>query len=112
MNSRSADATTPPHRSQRQAPPVRVTSKIKCREGLRVNLNHGAGVVTRYCHAVALAVSAGEQVVAGQVIGWVGSTGHSSGPHLHFETHRNAPPASNDTAEDPIPFLQAAGVQV
>ena len=80
--------------------------------GLRVNLNHGGGIVTRYCHAVALAVSAGEQVVAGQVIGWVGSTGHSSGPHLHFETHRNAPPATNLTAENPVPFLQAAGVQV
>jgi murein DD-endopeptidase MepM/ murein hydrolase activator NlpD len=80
--------------------------------GLRVNINHGAGVVTRYCHAVALAVSAGAQVVAGQVIGWVGSTGHSSGPHLHFETHRGAPPATNESAVDPVGFLQAAGVRI
>ena len=80
--------------------------------GWRVNINHGSGIVTRYCHAVAMAVSAGEQVVAGQVIGWVGSTGNSSGPHLHFETHGNAPPATNDTASDPVPFLQTAGVQV
>lgn len=80
--------------------------------GWRVNLSHGDGIVTRYCHAVALAVSAGEQVAAGQVIGWVGSTGNSTGSHLHFETHRGAPPATNDTAVDPVPFLQAAGVQV
>jgi murein DD-endopeptidase MepM/ murein hydrolase activator NlpD len=78
--------------------------------GLRVNVNHGGGVVTRYCHAVALNVTAGQAVTAGQVIGWVGSTGNSSGPHLHFEVHRDAPPATNDTATDPIPFLQAAGL--
>jgi hypothetical protein len=80
--------------------------------GWRVNINHGGGIVTRYCHAVALAVSPGEQVVAGQVIGWVGSTGNSSGPHLHFETHRGALPATNDTAVDAVAFLQAAGVRL
>ncbi|QSB17452.1 M23 family metallopeptidase [Natronosporangium hydrolyticum] len=78
--------------------------------GLRVNINHGGGIVTRYCHAVALNVAAGEPVVAGQVIGWVGSTGNSTGPHLHFEIHQGAPPATNDTAIDPIQFLQAAGL--
>lgn len=80
--------------------------------GLRVNINHGGGVVTRYCHAVALDVTAGQQVAAGHVIGWVGSTGHSSGPHLHFEVHQgDAPPATNDTATDPVPFFQAAGLE-
>jgi murein DD-endopeptidase MepM/ murein hydrolase activator NlpD len=78
--------------------------------GLRVNINHGGGILTRYCHAVALTVVAGQQVTAGQTIGWVGSTGHSSGPHLHFELHQGAPPATNDTATDPIPFFQAAGL--
>jgi len=80
--------------------------------GWRVNINHGGGVVTRYCHAVALNVTAGQQVVAGQVIGWVGSTGQSSGPHLHFEVHQGAPPATNNTATDPVPFLQALGIQL
>jgi len=76
--------------------------------GLRININHGRGILTRYCHALALNVTAGQQVTAGQTIGWVGSTGHSSGPHLHFELHQGAPPATNDTATDPIPYLQAA----
>jgi murein DD-endopeptidase MepM/ murein hydrolase activator NlpD len=80
--------------------------------GLRVNINHGGGIVTRYCHAVALMVTAGEQVTAGQVIGWVGSTGNSSGPHLHFEVHHDAPPATNDIARDPVAFLQAAGLRL
>jgi hypothetical protein len=78
--------------------------------GLRVNINHGGGIVTRYCHAVALDVVAGEQVVAGQVIGLVGSTGNSSGSHLHFEVHHSAPPATSDTAVDPVPHLQAVGL--
>ncbi|MBT8226104.1 MAG: peptidoglycan DD-metalloendopeptidase family protein [Dactylosporangium sp.] len=79
--------------------------------GYRININHGGGVVTRYCHAVRLGVTAGQQVAAGQVIAWVGSTGHSSGPHLHFETHvGSAPPATNANAVDPIPFLRGVGL--
>jgi murein DD-endopeptidase MepM/ murein hydrolase activator NlpD len=78
--------------------------------GWRVNINHGGGVLTRYCHALALNVTAGQQVSAGQIIGWVGSTGNSSGPHLHFELHQDAPPATDQTAADPIPYLQAAGL--
>ena len=73
--------------------------------GLRVNLNHGNGLATRYCHAVRLNVTAGALVNAGDVLGWVGSTGNSSGPHLHFEVHRNAPPLSSATAVDPLPYL-------
>jgi len=80
--------------------------------GLRVNVNHGAGLVSRSCHAVALTVAAGQRVAAGQLLGWVGSTGHSSGPHLHIETHLGAPPATSGTAVDPVPLLRAAGVQL
>ncbi|MFY1633708.1 peptidoglycan DD-metalloendopeptidase family protein [Solwaraspora sp. WMMB335] len=80
--------------------------------GLLVNINHGAGIATRYCHAVRLAVSAGTQVQAGQLIGWVGSTGRSSGPHLHFEVHRNAPPLNADNAIDPLLFMDAVGVNI
>jgi murein DD-endopeptidase MepM/ murein hydrolase activator NlpD len=78
--------------------------------GWRVNISHGGGILTRYCHALALNVAAGQQVTAGQTIGWVGSTGNSSGTHLHFELHWDAPPATNETATDPIPYLQSAGL--
>lgn len=53
--------------------------------GKFIIINHGNGLVTRYAHCSSLLVSAGQSVSAGQVIGRVGSTGHSTGPHLHFE---------------------------
>lgn len=53
--------------------------------GYRVIINHGNGVKTLYAHASALYVKAGERVTQGQTIAAVGSTGNSSGPHLHFE---------------------------
>lgn len=52
-------------------------------------VNHGNGVTTRYAHASALYVSAGQTVTKGQVIGAVGTTGNSTGPHLHFEVRIN-----------------------
>ena len=52
-------------------------------------LSHGNGVTTRYAHASALYVSAGQTVTKGQVIGAVGTTGNSTGPHLHFEVRIN-----------------------
>lgn len=52
-------------------------------------VNHGNGVTTRYAHASALYVSAGQTVAKGQVIGAVGTTGNSTGPHLHFEVRIN-----------------------
>lgn len=53
--------------------------------GNAVVLDHGQGVLTGYWHLESLQVRAGEQVVAGQVLGAVGSTGLSTGPHLHWE---------------------------
>jgi hypothetical protein len=53
--------------------------------GNMVVIDHGHEVTTRYCHASRLLVGAGDQVAAGDVIALVGSTGQSTGPHLHYE---------------------------
>ena len=81
--------------------------------GLRVIIAHAQGVATTYCHASALIVHTGQTVMAGQVIGSVGSTGNSTGPHLHFEVHLNTRPADAATSgTDPVAFLASVGVQV
>ena len=57
--------------------------------GNQVLLDNGAGLSTRYAHMTQTAVAAGEAVTAGQVIGYVGNTGDSTGFHLHFEVMQN-----------------------
>ena len=57
--------------------------------GNQVLLDNGAGLSTRYAHMMQTAVTAGEAVTAGQVIGYVGNTGDSTGFHLHFEVMQN-----------------------
>jgi murein DD-endopeptidase MepM/ murein hydrolase activator NlpD len=58
--------------------------------GNHVIINHGYGYQTLYGHMVRIKIRQGEQVKRGQVIGWVGSTGKSTGPHCHYEVIRNA----------------------
>lgn len=57
--------------------------------GNAVRLDHGGGLQTRYCHMSRMAVNAGQSVRRGQVIGYVGSTGLSTGAHLHYEMYRS-----------------------
>ena len=57
--------------------------------GNMVDIDHGNGIWTRYGHAEAVAVSVGETVQKGQIIAYMGSTGFSTGPHVHYEVHVN-----------------------
>jgi murein DD-endopeptidase MepM/ murein hydrolase activator NlpD len=66
-----------------------------------VEVTHGDGLVTRYAHMSAFHAHTGEQVNAGEQIGAIGSTGRSTGPHLHFEVR------INDRPVNPRPFLEA-----
>jgi murein DD-endopeptidase MepM/ murein hydrolase activator NlpD len=78
--------------------------------GWMVEVLHAGDIMTRYCHMVEHpAVQVGQHVVAGQRIGRVGTSGNSSGPHLHFEVHLNNDRRSVG-AIDPVPFMEKQGV--
>lgn len=77
--------------------------------GWFVDILHAGGYITRYCHLVKQPrVVPGQMVAAGEVIGEVGSSGNSSGPHLHFEVHVNEDRTSRG-AIDPVPFMRERG---
>lgn len=69
--------------------------------GLYVAIEHGGSIETRYGHMSRLNVAAGQEVHKGDIIGYVGTTGRSTGPHLHYEV-RIAGEAVN-----PVPYMQA-----
>ncbi|MEU0223349.1 peptidoglycan DD-metalloendopeptidase family protein [Streptomyces sp. NPDC006284] len=75
--------------------------------GMQVVVQHAGGYYTQYAHLAAVAVDQGERVRPGQWLGQSGSTGNSTGPHLHFEV-RITP--ETGSALDPVPWLARRGV--
>lgn len=75
---------------------------VKSGYGNAIEITHGNGMLTRYAHLSRIDVKVGQGVGAGSTIGGLGSTGRSTGPHLHFEVR------INDRAVNPRPFLEAA----
>lgn len=82
-----------------------VAASYNASGGNYVRIDHGNGFMTVYCHASKLLVSAGDHVKQGQTIALCGSTGVSTGPHLHFGV------VSNDVYIDPEPYLEWLGTQ-
>jgi murein DD-endopeptidase MepM/ murein hydrolase activator NlpD len=71
--------------------------------GLMIEVNHGGGYVTRYAHNRDNLVAVGDVVKKGQVIANMGSSGRSTGPHVHFEVYRNGKPVN------PASYIARAG---
>jgi len=70
--------------------------------GNLIEIDHGRGIQTRYGHLSKILVTAGQKVKRGQLIGLSGSTGRSTGPHLHYEVRIDG------RAVNPLPFLTTA----
>ncbi|MEU1748501.1 M23 family metallopeptidase [Micromonospora arida] len=75
--------------------------------GNSVFIDHGNGYLTHYAHQSRIAVTVGQAVKAGQVIGYEGATGDATGPHLHFEVHQGM-----WNQIDPAPFMRSRGVNL
>ena len=75
---------------------------VKSGYGNCLEIDHGNGMVTRYAHMSAFRAHVGQAVAAGEAIGAIGSSGRSTGPHLHFEVR------IDDRPVNPRPFLEAA----
>lgn len=96
----AAPSGTPIHAA---AGGVVVLAEFHAEYGNVVEIDHGNQLMTRYAHASRVAVRSGDLVKRGQKIAEVGSTGRSTGPHLHFEVH------SKGVAQNPSRFLLAPG---
>jgi murein DD-endopeptidase MepM/ murein hydrolase activator NlpD len=94
------DVSTPAGtRVQAPADGIVISAGMQGGYGNALLLDHGYGVVTRYGHLSGFAVKPGQRVKRGEVIGYVGSTGRSTGPHLHYEVW------VRDQAKNPIHFI-------
>jgi len=69
--------------------------------GNMVEVTHEFGLATRYAHLSAISVAVGQEIAYGEQVGLMGSTGRSSGPHLHYEVR------VNDEPRNPIDFIRA-----
>lgn len=78
---------------------VRIAGNLGNGFGNHVVVNHGYGYETLYGHMFRIKVKNGTRVKRGEIIGWVGSTGKSTGPHCHYEVHKNGRPL------DPVYFF-------
>ena len=67
--------------------------------GNKVDIDHGNGIMTRYGHAQSIVVHTGQHVRRGQIIAYMGSTGFSTGPHVHYEVRIHGEPVN------PAPYL-------
>jgi murein DD-endopeptidase MepM/ murein hydrolase activator NlpD len=83
---------------------VRISGSMTSGYGRLITLDHGSGITTQYAHLSRWDVQVGQTVTAGQQIGLVGTTGGSTGPHLHFEVRQNETPTS------PTDWLKQHGV--
>lgn len=78
---------------------IRTAGNLGNGYGNHVIINHGYGYETLYGHMFKVKVKSGQKVKRGEIIGWVGSTGKSTGPHCHYEVHKNGRPI------DPVYFF-------
>jgi murein DD-endopeptidase MepM/ murein hydrolase activator NlpD len=78
---------------------VRIAGNLGNGFGNHVIINHGYGYETLYGHMFKINVKNGTRVKRGEIIGWVGNTGKSTGPHCHYEVHKNG------RALDPVYFF-------
>ncbi len=81
-----------------------ITAETHAAYGKMLEIDHGNGLVSRYAHASSLLVKQGDLVMRGQRIATVGSTGRSTGPHLHFEVRLNGVP------QNPARFFQSTNL--
>jgi murein DD-endopeptidase MepM/ murein hydrolase activator NlpD len=76
--------------------------------GIAVLIDHGNGYLTHYGHMSEVSVAAGQKVRPGEQVGLEGSTGHSTGPHLHFEVHQG----TYKNPIEPTRWMHAHGVDI